>query len=55
MANETTITIIGNLTDDVSLRFSPAGAAVANFTVASTPRTFNKNANEWADVNIRGR
>ena len=49
MANETTITIIGNLTDDVSLRFSPAGAAVANFTVASTPRTFNKASNEWED------
>ena len=51
MANETTITIIGNLTDDVSLRFSPAGAAVANFTVASTPRTFNKASNEWEDGN----
>ncbi len=51
MANETPITIIGNLTDDVSLRFSPAGAAVANFTVASTPRTFNKASNEWEDGN----
>lgn len=51
MANETTITLIGNLTDDVSLRFSPAGAAVANFTVASTPRTFNKASNEWEDGN----
>ena len=51
MANETTITIIGNLTDDVSLRFSPAGDAVANFTVASTPRTFNKASNEWEDGN----
>lgn len=49
MANETTITIIGNLTDDVSLRFSPAGAAVANFTVASTPRFYDKATNEWKD------
>ena len=49
MANEITITIIGNLTDDVSLRFSPAGAAVANFTVASTPRFYDKATNEWKD------
>lgn len=49
MANETTITIIGNLVADVELRFTPSGAAVANFTVASTPRTFDKNANEWKD------
>lgn len=49
MANETTITIIGNLVDDVSLRFSPAGAAVANFTVASTPRFYDKATNEWKD------
>ena len=47
MANETTITIIGNLVADVELRFTPSGAAVANFTVASTPRTFNKASNEW--------
>ena len=51
MANETLITIIGNLTSDPELRFTPAGAAVANFTVASTPRTFNKASNEWEDGN----
>ena len=51
MANETTITIIGNLVADVELRFTPSGAAVANFTVASTPRTFNKASNEWEDGN----
>ena len=49
MAGETTITIIGNLTNDPELRFTPSGAAVANFTVASTPRTFDKQANEWKD------
>ncbi|NKW26810.1 single-stranded DNA-binding protein [Rhodococcus hoagii] len=49
MANETVITIIGNLVEDPSLRFTPAGAAVANFTVASTPRTFDKQSNEWKD------
>ena len=49
MAGETTITVIGNLTNDPELRFTPAGAAVANFTVASTPRTFDKNSNEWKD------
>ena len=42
MAGETTITIVGNLTDDPELRFTPSGAAVANFTVASTPRNFDK-------------
>jgi single-strand DNA-binding protein len=47
--NETIITIEGNLTADPELRFTPAGAAVANFTIASTPRTFDKNANEWVD------
>lgn len=46
---DTLITIIGNLTADPELRFTPAGAAVANFTVASTPRTFDKQANEWKD------
>lgn len=46
---DTIITIIGNLTADPELRFTPAGAAVANFTVASTPRTFDKRANEWKD------
>lgn len=49
MANETVITIVGNLTADPELRFTPAGAAVANFTVASTPRTFDKPAGEWKD------
>ncbi len=49
MAGETVITIIGNLTNDPELRFTPSGAAVANFTVASTPRTFDKNSNEWKD------
>ena len=49
MAGETTITIIGNLTNDPELRFTPAGAAVANFTVASTPRTFDRQSNEWKD------
>ncbi|WP_372735676.1 single-stranded DNA-binding protein [Nocardioides sp.] len=49
MAGETTITIVGNLTDDPELRFTPSGAAVANFTVASTPRNFNKQSNEWED------
>ena len=42
MAGETVITIIGNLTSDPELRFTPSGAAVANFTVASTPRTFDR-------------
>lgn len=49
MANETTITLIGNLTGDPELRFTPAGAAVANFRIASTPRTFDRNSNEWKD------
>ena len=49
MAGETVITVIGNLTNDPELRFTPSGAAVANFTVASTPRSFDKNANEWKD------
>ncbi|HEU0131337.1 MAG TPA: single-stranded DNA-binding protein [Mycobacteriales bacterium] len=49
MAGETTITIIGNLVDDPELRYTPNGAAVANFRVASTPRTFDKNTNEWKD------
>lgn len=49
MAGETTITVVGNLTDDPELRFTPSGAAVANFTVASTPRNFDKNTNEWVD------
>lgn len=49
MAGETTLTIIGNLTVDPELRFTPAGSAVANFTIASTPRTFDRNSNEWKD------
>ncbi|MEZ5084702.1 MAG: single-stranded DNA-binding protein [Tessaracoccus sp.] len=49
MAGETPITIIGNLTADPELRFTPSGAAVANFTVASTPRTFDRQTNEWRD------
>ena len=49
MAGETVITLVGNLTGDPELRFTPSGAAVANFTVASTPRTFDKQANEWKD------
>lgn len=47
--NDTTITIAGNLTSDPELRFTPAGAAVANFTIASTPRQFDKQTNEWKD------
>ena len=49
MAGETTITIVGNLTADPELRFTPSGAAVANYTVASTPRTFDRQSNEWKD------
>ncbi|MEX3609746.1 single-stranded DNA-binding protein [Rothia sp. LK2588] len=49
MAGETTITIVGNLTGDPELRFTPNGVAVANFTIASTPRTFDKQAGEWRD------
>ncbi len=49
MAGETVITIVGNLVDDPELRFTPSGAAVANFRIASTPRTFDKQANEWKD------
>lgn len=49
MSGETTIAIIGNLVDDVELRFTPAGAAVAKFRVASTPRIFDKTTNEWKD------
>ncbi len=46
---ETTITVVGNLTADPDLRFLPAGAAVASFTVASTPRAYDKNSGEWKD------
>lgn len=49
MAGETIITIVGNLTADPELRFTPAGAAVCNFTVACTPRQFDRNSNEWRD------
>ncbi len=49
MAGETTITVIGNLTADPELRFTPSGAAVANFTVASTPRQFDRQSNDWKD------
>lgn len=49
MAGETTITVVGNLTNDPELRFTPSGAAVANFTIASTPRTFDRQSNEWKD------
>jgi single-strand DNA-binding protein len=46
---DTVITVVGNLTNDPELRFTPNGAAVASFTVASTPRIFDKNTNEWRD------
>ncbi|GIG54062.1 single-stranded DNA-binding protein [Demequina activiva] len=49
MAGETQITVIGNLTGDPELRFIQSGAAVVNFTVASTPRTFDRQSNEWKD------
>ncbi|MGW8377786.1 single-stranded DNA-binding protein [Streptomyces sp. ODS28] len=49
MAGETVITVVGNLTDDPELRFTPSGAAVANFTIASTPRIFDRQTNEWKD------
>ena len=49
MAGETTITVIGNLVDDPELRFTPSGAPVANFRIASTPRTFDRQSNEWKD------
>ncbi|GAB2909116.1 single-stranded DNA-binding protein [Rhodococcus aerolatus] len=49
MAGETVITVVGNLTADPELRFTPSGAAVATFTVASTPRTMDRQTNEWKD------
>src|SRR3954470_1173251 len=49
MAGDTQITVVGNLVDDPELRFTPSGAAVANFRIASTPRTFDRQANEWKD------
>jgi single-strand DNA-binding protein len=49
MTGETPITLVGNLVDDPELRFTPSGASVANFRVASTPRTFDRQTNEWKD------
>jgi single-strand DNA-binding protein len=49
MSGETVITVVGNLVDDPELRFTPSGAAVANFRIASTPRTFDRQTNEWKD------
>ncbi|AGW42739.1 single-stranded DNA-binding protein [Leifsonia xyli subsp. cynodontis DSM 46306] len=49
MAGETVITVVGNLTSDPELRYTQNGLAVANFTIASTPRTFDRQANEWKD------
>jgi single-strand DNA-binding protein len=49
VAGDTIITVVGNLTADPELRFTPSGAAVANFTVASTPRIFDRQSNEWKD------
>ncbi|MDR1431167.1 MAG: single-stranded DNA-binding protein [Propionibacteriaceae bacterium] len=49
MAGETIITLVGNLTSDPELRFTPSGAPVANFTVASTPRNFDRQTSEWKD------
>ncbi|MBD3550820.1 single-stranded DNA-binding protein [Streptomyces sp. SP18CM02] len=50
MAGETVITVVGNLVDDPELRFTPGGAAVAKFRVASVPRTFNRETNAWEDA-----
>jgi single-strand DNA-binding protein len=49
MAGETVITVVGNLVDDPELRFTPSGAAVANFRIASTPRVMDRQTNEWKD------
>ncbi|MFL6074334.1 MAG: single-stranded DNA-binding protein [Mycobacteriales bacterium] len=49
MAGDTLITVVGNLTADPELRYTPSGVAVANFTVASTPRTFDRDTNQWRD------
>src|ERR1700755_2835271 len=49
MAGETTITVVGNLTDDPELRFTPSGAAVAKFRIASTPRTMDRESGQWKD------
>ena len=50
MAGDTIITVVGNLTADPELRFTPSGAAVANFTVASTPRIYDRQGGEWKDA-----
>jgi single-strand DNA-binding protein len=49
MANDTVITLVGNLVDDPELRFTPSGVAVAKFRIASTPRTYDRTTNEWKD------
>lgn len=49
MANETILTVVGNLTDDPTLRYTQNGLAVANFTIASTPRSFDRASNDWKD------
>lgn len=49
MAGETAVTIVGNLTDDPELRFTPGGDAVCNFTIASTPRTYSRETQQWED------
>lgn len=49
MAGDTVITVVGNLVGDPELRFTPSGAAVANFRIASTPRTFDRQSGEWKD------
>ncbi|QSB05310.1 single-stranded DNA-binding protein [Natronoglycomyces albus] len=49
MAGETVITVIGNLTEDPELRYTPSGAAVAKFRIASTPRTFDRESGQWKD------
>lgn len=49
MAGDTVISVVGNLTDDPTLSFTPSGVAVSNFTIASTPRKFDKNADKWVD------
>ena len=49
MAGETVVTLVGNLVDDPELRFTPSGAAVANFRIASTPRTYDRQTGDWKD------
>lgn len=50
MVGETVVTVVGNLTDDPEIRMTPSGDAVTHFTVASTPRTFDRQSNEWKDA-----